>query len=185
MYQFNLQQAIVRRVATNGGEYFVNAGGTQQKGIEAFASYQIFKNSTLGSLNIWLGFTGNNYHFNNYTLGTANYSGNKITGVPGKVVVGGIDAEIGKRVYVNCTFNYTDKLPLTDANTIFADSYRLLQTKIGYKCSIKKTGVELFAGADNILNEQYSLGNDINAAGARYYNAAPPRNFFVGISVGW
>jgi iron complex outermembrane recepter protein len=185
LYQFNLQQAIVRRVATNGGEYFVNAGGTKQKGIEAFASYQILKNNTLGSLNIWLGFTGNNYHFNNYTVGTVNYSGNKITGVPGKVVVGGIDAEMGKRVYVNCTFNYTDKLALNDANTIFADSYRLLQTKIGYKCSIKKTGVELFAGADNILNEQYSLGNDINAVGARYYNAAPPCNFFAGIGLAW
>jgi iron complex outermembrane receptor protein len=36
---------------------------------------------------------------------------------------------------------------------------------------------------DNILNEVYSLGNDINAAGNRFYNPAPRRNVFAGVMV--
>ncbi|MNL84296.1 hypothetical protein D3C87_2122250 [compost metagenome] len=43
--------------------------------------------------------------------------------------------------------------------------------------------IEVFAGADNILNEKYSLGNDLNAFGARYFNAAAKRNFYAGLAV--
>ena len=38
-----------------------------------------------------------------------------------------------------------------------------------------------FGGADNLLNVTYSLGNDINAAGNRYYNAAAGRNYYLGL----
>ncbi|MCH5683606.1 hypothetical protein LWM68_04585 [Niabella sp. W65] len=40
--------------------------------------------------------------------------------------------------------------------------------------------INLYAGADNLLNENYSLGNDINAVSGRYYNAAPRRNYYAG-----
>jgi len=33
------------------------------------------------------------------------------------------------------------------------------------------------------LNQLYSLGNDINAAGKRYYNPAPKRNFYFGMAI--
>jgi iron complex outermembrane receptor protein len=33
------------------------------------------------------------------------------------------------------------------------------------------------------LDEVYSLGNDINAAGGRYYNVAPAKNWYVGVAV--
>jgi iron complex outermembrane receptor protein len=76
-------------------------------------------------------------------------------------------------------------LPLTDANSFYAEGYHLLQCKLEYKHSFKKTMMEIFAGADNLLNENYSLGNDINAVGNRFYNAAPLRNYFAGINIGF
>jgi iron complex outermembrane receptor protein len=45
----------------------------------------------------------------------------------------------------------------------------------------KKWPSQICAGIDNALDQNYSLGNDINAAGKRYYNPAAKRNFFVGI----
>ena len=50
------------------------------------------------------------------------------------------------------------------------------------KTVIKKYKLNFYGGADNLLNEKYSLGNDINAAGGRYYNAAPGQNFYIGVS---
>jgi iron complex outermembrane receptor protein len=59
-----------------------------------------------------------------------------------------------------------------------------LQAKIGWKRQLRSSlGLELFAGADNLLNEQYSLGNDINAFGKRYYNPSPINNYFGGLIV--
>jgi len=49
----------------------------------------------------------------------------------------------------------------------------------------EKLEAELFMGADNLLNTKYSLGNDINAAAGRYYNAAPGRNFYIGVIIGF
>ena len=43
----------------------------------------------------------------------------------------------------------------------------------------------LLAGADNLLDQKYSLGNDINAFGGRYYNVAPGRNYWVSLLVQW
>jgi iron complex outermembrane receptor protein len=65
----------------------------------------------------------------------------------------------------------------------FLYSINLLQTKAGWKHAFNKTQLELFAGGDNLLNAQYSLGNDINAAASRYYNPAAPRNYFAGLNV--
>ena len=43
--------------------------------------------------------------------------------------------------------------------------------------------MEIFGSVDNIFNTKYSLGNDINAAAGRYYNAAPGINYYVGIGM--
>jgi iron complex outermembrane receptor protein len=42
---------------------------------------------------------------------------------------------------------------------------------------------DLFLGVDNLLDQDYSLGNDLNAPGGRYYNAAPGRNYYLGFNV--
>jgi iron complex outermembrane receptor protein len=40
---------------------------------------------------------------------------------------------------------------------------------------------QLYAGVDNLLNQTYSLGNDINGFGGRYFNVAAGRNYFAGV----
>ncbi len=185
VYEFNLTNAIVRRVANNGGEYFINAGGTKQKGMEAAVAYYLFRNNRqfISDLKIWTSLTLNDYTFKDYKVGNADYSGNELTGVPKTITVSGVDIETAKGFYLNSTYNYTSKLPLTDANSFYAAGYHLLQCKLGYKHHFKKTMLDFFAGTDNLLNENYSLGNDINAVGNRFYNAAPLRNYFAGISL--
>lgn len=185
VYEFNLNNAIVRRTTNAGAEYFVNAGGTKQKGLEAMLSYQIKerKQNSVSYFKMSSSLTLNNYRFKNYKIAAADFSGNKVTGVPATVFIVAADAFFKNRFYINLTYNYTDKLPLTDANSFYAEDYHLLQGKAGCKLKIKKINLDIFAGADNIFNEQYSLGNDINAVGNRFYNAAPLRNYFAGIKI--
>jgi iron complex outermembrane receptor protein len=38
-------------------------------------------------------------------------------------------------------------------------------------------------GVDNLLDEQYSLGNDVNGFGGRYFNAAAGRNYYVSLQL--
>jgi iron complex outermembrane receptor protein len=175
LYYFQLEQAIVRRLDSSGAEYFVNAGGTDQKGLELKAAFTAINNPSgnFNLLRIWSSYTLNDYKFTDYIIGSADYSGNELTGVPKDVSVTGVDLNTRWGISLYTSISYTSKIPLNDANDEYAKSYTLLMAKIGWRKQLgSRTAIEIFAGADNLLNEEYSLGNDINAFGKRYYNPA-------------
>src|SRR5690606_42159335 len=58
-----------------------------------------------------------------------------------------------------------DALPIY---TVYAKKYHLLQAKIGWnELKVGRTPVGIYVGGDNLLNQKYSLGNDLNAFGGR------------------
>jgi iron complex outermembrane receptor protein len=97
----------------------------------------------------------------------------------------GFDLALRNGVYGMASLFYSGKIPLNDANTAYANAYHIVDVKAGYQLLVKNLIMDMSVGGNNLLNETYSLGNDINAAGGRYYNAAPGRNYFICLSVGW
>ncbi len=186
VYHYRLHNAIVRQQNSLGAEYFVNAGGTDQTGVELQLSYQLISpaqhNRLINKLQLNNSTTFNNFFFDNYASGANDYSGNTITGVPKQTVISSVLLQLQCSTYLFIQHNYTAAIPLNDGNTVFAKAYNLVQLKLGHSFSLKNPGrIELYAGIDNLLNQRYSLGNDLNAVGNRFYNAAPLRNYFAGI----
>ena len=181
LYDFQLQETIVLQRADDGADYFVNAGETSQKGVEASLAWtaRLHDRSTLS---IWMAYSLNDYYFEEYMQDGNDYSGNRLTGVAPNVASLGLDISHQDGFYLNTTLQYTDHLPLNDANSEYASYYWLLGARIGYKRNLPRLTLDVFTGIDNALNERYSLGNDINAFGGRYYNAAPTRNYFLGFN---
>lgn len=185
LYDFRLKDAIVIQRAADGAEFFVNAGSTIQQGIETSLRWRKkIANGIVKSVALWGALTLNDYKFDDYEQNGNNFSGNPVTGVAPVIVTSGVDVLIGNGFYVNVTSNYTDRIPLNDAADAYADAYFLLGTKAAYTGEMGKIRFEIFAGIDNATNVRYSLGNDLNAVGGRYYNAAPTRNYFAGIKFG-
>lgn len=186
-FYYQLKNAIVRRLNENDTEYFINAGGTKQLGLETSVSAWIIRqNSTrfIRGLLFSNAYTLSRFRFDNYFDRTVDLSGKSLTGVPKNGIVNSLELRLPKGLYAFIQHNYTSRIPLTDANTVYASQYHLLQSKIGCKeIRIGKVPFELFAGADNLLNQKYSLGNDLNAAGGRYFNAAASRNFYGGLAI--
>jgi iron complex outermembrane receptor protein len=182
-YHFQLKDAIVRRNNAAGAEYFINAGSTLQQGVELTVKANVLKSAPgfLTNLTIWGSQSFQPYHFINYQQGNISYGGNMITGVPRNIFVAGIDFLILKKLQGHTSVNCVSSIPLTDANDVFANAYQLLQMKLNYPITFKRCQIQFFTGIDNALNQNYSLGNDINAAGKRYYNPAALRNYFAGI----
>ena len=184
LYHFGLDQTIVVRRATDGADYFVNAGATNQNGLEMLLQWQPPVNSlSLSSFKIWTGITLNHYEFVDYVKGSDTYSGNLLTGVPKRVFTGGMDMELPSGFYGHLTLSYTSSLPLDDANSVCSNSYTLVGTRLGFKSSQFGVPIDFFVGGDNLLDEIYSLGNDLNAFGGRYFNAAAQRNYYAGIKL--
>ena len=184
IFYYALKHAIVSRTDVNGNQYFVNAGGTRQPGMETQLSYQLLQARSYGlfrSVVLKNSVTWYVFSFHNYQNGSADYSGNRLTGVPRTVVVSSIFIDLVKGFNLYIQYNHTSRISLNDASSAYAAAYNLLQAKLSWNIPVKQNKLEFFIGVDNILNEHYSLGNDLNAFGGRYYNAAPLRNYYAGI----
>ncbi|NMN35454.1 TonB-dependent receptor [Pedobacter sp. SG918] len=186
LFSYHLKDAIVRRLNQNDAEYFINAGGTKQLGIELEAAFWMIKNneSFLTGLQWRSNYTFSHFRFENFANGTSTFSGNKLTGVPESILVNSLEFNFPKTFYLFIQHNYTSSIPLNDINTVFAKRYHLVESKLGIRnLRINKTHLDLFVGANNLLNVKYSLGNDLNAANGRYFNPAPGINFYTGLSI--
>lgn len=187
VFYYRMQDAIIRQLRDDGAEYFSNSGGVNQRGMEAAINAVLIPARNAGfirSLQLTSNVTISDFKFGHYEVGEDNFSGNKLTGVPANVIVSGISIDFPKRFGLYVSHNYTSTIPLNDGNTVFASDYHLVQAKARWNTKVNgKAGVEVFAGVDNLLNENYSLGNDINAYGGRFFNAAPLRNYVAGIAL--
>jgi iron complex outermembrane receptor protein len=181
-------ETIVSKTTPEGSVVFENAGSTAQFGVELLLGYTIINNPTsfISLLKLQTAYTHHYFVFQDYVkrLGSENidYSGNQLTGTAPNISVTSLDVQAKSGVYLNLTFNYTDEIPLNDANSVYGTAYQLFTTKLGWKYKINNQHmIEVYFGIDNLLNQKYSLGNDLNAFGGRYFNAAPERNYYGGV----
>lgn len=182
-YSLQLKQAITRRSQENGAEFFVNAGNTRQTGLETSLRYDLIRPTDTGArFTIWQSLTLADYKYLNYQQLTVDLSGNNVPGIAPFTGVWGLDYVRSTGLYAHLTFQFLPPFALNDANSAMADPTRLLQATAGYR---RKLGphltADLFVCGDNLLDQTYSLGYDLNAVGNRYYNAAPRRNFTAGL----
>lgn len=177
-YQFELNETIVLRRTADGADYFVNVGQTSQKGIELSLTYLLTP-----KLQVLSASSFQNYRFNDYTNINKSYAGNFLTGT----------SPFSQSIFVawtpNTQFNwtnqylFTDYIYLNDANTDILPASRVWNSKITYSRTKGKLPFNFWISLDNILNEKYSAGPDLNAVGSRYYNASPLRNYSIGLQV--
>lgn len=186
VFYYSIHNAIIRELHPDETEYYINAGGTKQPGFEAYGTAWLIRENTISfirGMQFTEALTLSKFSFKDYVTAGADYSGNKLTGVPAQVSVTGLQILLPQHLSIYGQYNYTSSLPLNDANTVYAKRYHLVQAKATWQLLIAKARLQLYAGADNLLNQKYSLGNDLNAVGNRYYNAAPLRNYYAGFNV--
>jgi len=180
-----LSNSIVTRRDAGGGNYFVNAGKTSQQGFEVALQYKLVNKdgAYFNGSSARTTFSHYRFRYTTFEQSGNDYSGNDMPGVSPNNVNLLIDLQTKTGCYLNLTYSYTGKIQLNDANNAVAGAYHLLAAKAGYAWQLKKASLSFFAGADNITGSRYSLGNDINGFGGRYFNVAPGRTFYGGASI--
>ncbi len=186
-FYFKLNNALVQRRDLSGADFFVNAGDVKQKGLEITSDLLISNTKNfIDYYRLNATYTYNHFRYGSFVRGVDNFSGKTVPSVPSNTLSLLGDIQLKNGAYSNITYYAASKIFLNDANTFSANSYHLLGWRVGWKRTLnKKYKLSLYAGADNLLDETYSLGNDINAAANRFYNAAPGRNYYAGVSFQW
>ncbi len=161
-------------------------GSTKQRGLESQAYYQLLpsRNRFITNARLWISHTWSSFRYDDFKQGTTDLSGKQLPSVAPQIVTAGLDVSTRPGLYGNITWYYSDPIALNDANTDIASSYQLMGARVGWRTRLtKRIAADFFAGADNMFDVHYSLGNDINAAAGRYYNPAAGANYFGGISL--
>ena len=193
LFSLQLRDAFVTKTAENGTVLFENAGSTSNQGIEVMATYQLInpkgsyyerkpiKRPFIRTLNAQLAYTYNHFRFKEYFKRDNDFSGNAYTGVAPHILNLNLNLWTNVGIVGSLNYNFTDEIPLNDANTVFSNSYNLINMQVGYRKAFESFGLVFFAGINNLLNEEYSLGNDLNPFGDRYFQPAAERNFYGGV----
>lgn len=184
-FTYTLSNTIVQRRDAFGGTFFINAGKTKQHGIETLLNYPfVFPGHAVKRSLFWISHTLHDFHYRQFVQVNSDFSGKQLPSIPRNTLSAGIDFLLKAGLSCALNYYYSDKIPLNDANTAYAKPYHLIGAKVGMVQPLKNgISLQLSAGADNLLDEHYSLGNDINGFGGRYFNAAPGRNFYVSVAV--
>jgi iron complex outermembrane recepter protein len=186
-FSLHLRETIIG--STGGASsvvVFSNSGATRQNGVETALGYTAVQNAqqALSLLKVWTSYTYNHFRFQEYQRGTEDLSGNAMTGVAPHTLTTGLDIESRPGFYLNVTSNYVDEIPLNDQNTVFADSYLIFGARGGFRrVLLQRIAAEVYGGVDNLTDQHYSLGNDLNVQfGNRFFQPAPGRNYYAGIT---
>ncbi len=158
---FHLKNTIVQRIDSSGVMYSINAGGTDQHGLETYVSWLAVSSpdGIFRTVKLWISHAWHDFHYRNFTQDTSNFSGHRLPGVPQQTVVAGLDIALVSGFYTNITYTYTDRIALNDAKTAFAGSYDLLGGRIGWRRVLGKWRLD-FLGVStmpSILNTAWGM----------------------------
>lgn len=182
-YKLNIFDLLVSRRLADDEYLGINAGKTIHNGIESFIRAYPFS-----FLEIYVSHHFTDYKFGEFIDGDNDYSGNQLTGIAPNTVIGGF--VLGKETgfFANLNFEYLDKMPMRDDNSVFSESYFLTNSRVGYALNWKGFGIKIYGGINNVFDEKYAGMILVNAASfgnvpPRYYYPGLPRNSFGGIEL--
>ena len=187
-FYYRLKDSIVQQQSDRGTTLFRNAGSTNQLGVEINSDLILVDHpkSFIKRLEWNVAYTLNHFKFDSYLTNDGDFSGNDLTGVAPHIVLNMISISERDGFYATLSHRFNDKIPLEDDNSVYSEAYHLVQTKLGWKGTILYNLDANFGfGIDNLLNETYSRGFDINAFGGRYFQPAPERNWFLTFSINY
>jgi iron complex outermembrane receptor protein len=162
--------------ASNGRRYFRNAGRTSRRGVELGLNYG-FRALQFGGA-----YTYANYRFVDFTVGTADYAGNRIPGIPAQTLQA--SATLRSRMASLVTeANFADKMFVNDANSESAPGFGIVNVRLVSAALWQGSGGELTAGAQNVFDRTYISSVSVNASGGKFYEPGSERAYFIGISL--
>ena len=187
IYRMDVKNLLVARRTSNDEFIGINAGKTRYNGLEIAINYALL-NSEVIEIKHSNALAYNDFKFKDFVDDMTDYSGNDLTGVPNLTFNSNLDVQTQFGFYALLNYNYVGKIPIRDDNSVYSDSYQLVNTKFGFKSSQEKHfQFDAYLGINNILNEHYASMLLINAEGfggtaLRYYYPGEPSNYYAGIN---
>lgn len=181
VFQIDLKDELVpfELASAPGRTFFANAGKSSRSGIETAVSWN--HESGFG---VDASFTWSDFTFDEFVDDNGNdFSGNQLPGLPEQF--GYLALRYQNERGLNAVFetSYSGDLYANNANSVNVPSYVVSGLRISYEFRRDTWLMRPYLGVNNVFDEEYNSNIRINAFGARYFEPAPERNTYAGITV--
>ena len=173
--------------------YVINAGTTNNLGVECEINYKIINSPTKFAklLRPFANVTYSFYRYGDYEFQSSlsgdllseNYKGIQVAGVSPWVVNVGIDFDTKIGLYANINYGYRTTMTITTDGEYKADPFGLLNMKIGYQKRFKGFEINPYIGANNMTCTQYYTMAMIDHIPEPYIPGPDKINFYGGIGL--
>ena len=162
-----------------GRTFFENAGESSRDGLELS-----YSRSLLPQLRFAMAYTYSDFVFDRFTDSNGNvFDGNRIPGIPRNLLNLDFSWFGDSGVYAKWDTTYTDELYADNANRTSVGSSSVSNLRVGYNRIFDDWELASFLGVNNVFDEDYNNNIRINAFGDRYFEPAPERNGYIGITL--
>ncbi|MCY4218879.1 MAG: TonB-dependent receptor [Gammaproteobacteria bacterium] len=162
-----------------GRTFYRNAGESSREGIELSYATKLGHGFEFASA-----FTWSDFKFDRFSNEKGNvFDGKQIPGIPEHFLYLGLTWFGKNGHYLIWNANLVGSLYADNANQTKVDGYTVSNLRFGQEKFIGDWEISPFIGVNNLFDEEYNSNIRINAFGSRFYEPAPERNFYGGISV--
>jgi iron complex outermembrane receptor protein len=163
----------------SGQSFFQNAGKSTHAGLEAAVSVELAPGLLGTATYTWSDFTFDEFQGVNGDI----YDGNRIPGVPQQLFNLDLNWSHSSGFYAGWDFLYVGKFYANNANTVETDDYLVSNLRAGFRWELEQWVLEPFVGVNNLFDKEYMGNVRLNASFGRYYEPAPERNIYAGLSL--
>jgi iron complex outermembrane receptor protein len=165
--------------AQPGRTFFENAGSSTRDGLELAYSRQFTQQIGFSTT-----YTYSDFEFDRFTDADGDvFDDKQIPGIPKELLYLELSWFEENGFYATWDWTYTGELYADNANQTTVDSSQVSNLRLGYNGTFGDLEVAPFLGVNNLFDEDYNNNIRINAFGDRYYEPAPERNAYIGISI--
>ena len=181
LFSIDLEDELVpfELAAFQGRTFFANAGESTREGVETAFSWT--GDSGFG---VDVSYTWSDFTFDDFVDDNGNdFSGNQLPGLPEQFGYFGLRyaSDNGFRAVLEAS--YSGDLFANNANTVNVDSFVVSSLRVSYPMRRGAWMIRPYAGINNLFDERYNSNIRINAFGARFFEPAPERNFYAGVTI--
>lgn len=184
LFRTDTQNEIVVADNTGGRTTYRNAGRTRRQGAELSTSLWL-----AGQWRLNAAFTLLDAKLRDGFCNTAGTNcvpaGLRIAGTARTQAVIGLDWRPHNDWLVGLDWRHVSAIAANDSNSIEAPSYDVLALSAGYTRQWGAWKLNVFARLDNLTDKKYVGSVIVNEGNGRFYEAAPGRQWMVGLSLGY
>ncbi|HEU5261844.1 MAG TPA: TonB-dependent receptor [Gemmatimonadales bacterium] len=182
-----------------GRRFFRNAGSSRHRGIELGADLQV-----VPGLTAQVSWNYSDFVYTDYRVVTSTRTfildGNALPGIPEHWLRLGVRARpaFARGAWADVDLTYASSVLLDDTldtsgpagpvasrcDRVRCRAWEIVNVRVGWEGVVGRLRLSPFVALNNVFNQHYVGSVVINAARGRYYEPAPGRNMYVGLSLG-